>query len=62
MPILGVSAGATTTVPCALKEEYLTGYVYTQEDYDNGVIDDADYVGAQQQIYDKMVQELPPRR
>lgn len=39
------------------QEEYLTGYVYTQEDYDNGVIDDADYVGAQQQIYDKMVQE-----
>ncbi len=39
------------------QQEYLTGYVYTQEDYDNGVIDDEAYIGAEQQIYDKMVQE-----
>lgn len=39
------------------QQEYLTGYVYTQADYDNGVIDDETYVGQQQQIYDKMVQE-----
>lgn len=39
------------------QEEYLTGYVYTQEDYDNGVIDDPAYVGTAQQIYDKMIQE-----
>ncbi len=39
------------------QEEYLTGYTYTQEDYDNGVIDDPAYVGTAQQIYDKMIQE-----
>ena len=39
------------------QEEYLTGYVYTQEDYDNGVIDDPEYIGQEQQIYDKMIQE-----
>jgi oligopeptide transport system substrate-binding protein len=39
------------------QKEYLTGYVYTQKDYDDGVIDDPKYVGAAQQIYDKMVQE-----
>lgn len=39
------------------QEDYLTGYVYTQEDYDNGVIDDEAYIGQPQQIYDKMIQE-----
>ncbi len=35
--------------------EYLTGYVYTQEDYNAGIITDEEAIGRAQQIYDKMV-------
>lgn len=37
--------------------EYLTGYTYTQEDFDNGIITDETVIGTQQHIYNKMVEE-----
>ena len=37
-------------------EEYKTGYVYTQEDFENGIINE-EAIGQEERIYDKMVRE-----
>ncbi len=38
-------------------DQYKTGYIYTQEDYDNGTITDSDMIGTEQFTWYKMVEE-----
>ena len=41
----------------ALDPSFNTGYQYTQEDFDAGIIDDEDYIGMDQKMYNKLVQD-----
>lgn len=37
-------------------DEYNTGYVYTEEDYANGVIDDEELIGTKQKVFNSLVE------
>ena len=37
-------------------DEYKTGYIYTQEDYDNAVIDDESLIGTPQYVFNSLVE------
>lgn len=39
-----------------LGEEYNTGYVYTEEDYAKGVIDDEELIGTKQKVFNSLVE------
>ena len=41
----------------ALDPSFNTGNIYTQEDFDAGIIDDEDIIGTEQKMYNKLVQD-----
>ncbi len=41
----------------ALDPSFNTGYIYTQEDFDAGIVGDEEYIGTEQKMYNKLVQD-----